>query len=346
EWQDSWGAATVLTYVLLPENGSLPLDELDRRLAGIAATRVPPRFEIAFAARPISSIVERYIRAQYQGFAGVGEWRFNVLDALLLFAGAILAVACANFVNLATARALGRTRAIGTHKVLGASAGRIAGQELARTAVLATLAAALALAVLEPLGPVPHGPWRDALSVPWTEPRLALLLLLGVPAVTLAAGAYPALLVARVRAAAALRQRGGPAGSARLRSWLVGVQFAAAALLLALVWILLAQRDAAREAVLGRFADPYVVAWPQSPPTSDVAPNSELIAAELRGGPGILGVTATSRYPFEGAVGGARLSSSPSELDTAGVPIATRMVGYDYFTVMDVPLLAGRAFSR
>lgn len=347
-YHDSWGNLPVLTYTLMPADRTLTLEELNRRLVALAANRIPDQFSwgrFAFEARPVSEIGTRFLQTQFQGFYGA-DWSIDVLDALLVFAGAILAVACLNFVNLATAQSASRARAVGTRKVMGATAGQIVRQDLVRTALLVAAALLLALAALAPAGRLLEGPWRGALEIPWSEPRLWVFLALALPVLALAAGLYPALVLARVRAATALRWGTSPAGSSALRALLVGLQFATASFLLVAVVVLLSQRDALRAALLDRFDDPYVVLNPLAP----LEPNGarvdpDVLATELMRAPGIKGVTAVSQYPFQAGPGGGRLRREPSE-EAAAVTTTDLRVTHDYFAVMEVPLLAGRVFSR
>ncbi|HET8697740.1 MAG TPA: ABC transporter permease, partial [Gammaproteobacteria bacterium] len=341
---DSWVQWPVYTYALLPENGSLTAAQLDDRLPGIVARKVPQDVragnEIEFRAQPVSSIAATALQREFEGF-NTTPWRIDVLGTLLLFAAAILAVACLNFVNLATAQASGRTLEIGTRKAVGAAASFVIRQELVQTGLQVVMAIALALAAMPLAAKLLTGAWPVAFALPWREPRFWIFLVALLLSVTLAAGLYPALAVARIRPTAALRLGSVRAGPKLLRTVLVSAQFASASFLVALVVVLLAQRNEMRDALLGRFADPYVVAT--TAPTAQSL-DREALASELARGPGIKGATYTAIPPF--TVGPSMPVSRALEEQAPHLALDFQAVGYDYFNLLDIPVVAGRVFER
>lgn len=69
-----------------------------------------------------------------------------------------------------------------------------------------------------------------------------------------------------------------------------------------------------------------------------------MLAAELMKGPGITSVT-SGPVPFRFQGSRAQYSRSPG-LDGLQMMAETLRVGYDYFSVMDIPIVVGRVFSR
>jgi putative ABC transport system permease protein len=336
----NWFTLMARTYVVLPRDGALGVDELDRRLQDLLAQHAPsvPGLSVAIETRPVSAIATSLLQNSFQ-FSRGGTWFLDLLDILVLFAGVVLAVACANFVNLETGSAAGRTREIGIRKSIGAKATQVVLQDLARTGLLVGAGTAIAVAVV-PLvrGALPDR-WRPAFAMPWSEPHFWMFLAALVLAVTVLAGLYPALVLSRIRPLDALGGR--RAGSKLLRALLVGSQFATATFLLAAVVVLYAERGALREAVLGNLEDQYVVVT--TPLQAGIDP--EVLSAELLRGPGVTGVTGIVNYPFAytgSRLGFGRTAGSDSPAAMLDVPV----IGYDYFEVMNVPVLAGRAFSR
>jgi putative ABC transport system permease protein len=271
-------------------------------------------------------------------------WRVDIFTSVLLFAAMVLAVACVNFVNLATARATGRAREIGVRKAAGAVSHQIVGQELFQTGAVAVAAVAVAMAAFAALRGLVQDPWRLAFAIPWREPRLWIFLAVLVTGVTLLAGLYPALVLARVRPVQALRIGTMRSGRGIFRTLLVGSQFALASFLVLAVIVVHAQRGLLRDALLGRFADQYVIVFPEvTSPT--IAADLDVVAAELKKAPGVKAVTATGTYPLQFSGSRPRWSSHPGE-DQPLMTTEIAFVGYDYFDAMDVPLIAGRAFAR
>jgi putative ABC transport system permease protein len=229
----SWGGRAVTTYALLPENGSLSLPELDRRLAEIAAERVPADFRflnIDLEARPISAVAALTAQNVFQGYYGETVW-VDIFGTLRIAAAAILAIACLNFLNLAMAQGTGRALDVSTRKVLGAKTRQIIGQDLVQTGLVVALALLLAICALVPVSELLAAPWSSSLALPWNERWFVVLLGGTLCAVTLAAGLYPALVAARARRAAAFGLHGASDALARVRTALVGLQVAAASAL-------------------------------------------------------------------------------------------------------------------
>jgi putative ABC transport system permease protein len=338
-----WGNASVMTYVRLPANGEIGVAELDRRLAAIVANRADPLREvltIGFTAKPVSSISGQLLQQQFEG--PNGKWRVDVLASVLLLGGGLLLVACLNFTALATAEASGRVLEIGARKSLGASRRLIARQELTATAVRAALGIALALVIVQPAGLLMTGPWRLALTVPWGNPGFWVFLVALLGAVSVVAGIYPALLVARLRPVDALRIGRAAAGKPWFRTALVATQFAVASFLVFSVTVLLAQRDSLRDTLLGRFDDPYVIFF-LGPAQGQI--DADVLSTELRRNPVIKGAASMSQPPFQ-AAGQKRELARGQDSASEKLMVDAMLVGRDYFEIMQVPLLAGRVFSR
>ena len=336
----SWGSRTVKTYALLPADGSLTKSELDRRLARIAAERVPTEWQflsLQLESRPVSAVAALAAQNQFQGQWGGTVW-VDIFSALRAAAAAILAVACINFLNLALAQGTARAVDVSTRKVLGARTWQIVLQDLLHTAVIVALALILALAIVAQLAGMFAAPLSSSLEIPWSEPWFTVLLGATLCGVTAAAGLYPALVAARARRAAAASVHGARDALARIRAGLVGLQFAAASLLVVAAVVLLMQRNELHDALVGRFPDQYVGVF-----TGQSAPAERaLLANELKSGPGILGTTAMSAAPFESLP---RRFSRTRDDAAPGVMVAWVYTGDGYFEVMDVPLVAGRVFA-
>ncbi len=337
-----WFNTSVQTFALLPPDRSLTASDLDRRLAALVKGHVPDQgIEVKMNARPVSAIATGLMQSQFQGFQG-SAWRLDIFTVLLAFGATVLAVSCLNFINLATARAAGRAREVGVRKSVGAAAGQVARQEMLQTALVVLCSIALALAVFAALRGLVRNPWRLAFVIPWREPKLYVFLPALLAGVTLLAGAYPALVLARVRPTTALRLGAVRAGSSTLRTLLVCSQFALASFLVVAVVVVFSQRANLREMLLGRFADQYVIVMPARAGGNG---DPDVLAAELRREAGIKGVTASAFPPWQFQGSRSRYSLRPGD-DQPMITTEPGIVGYDYFDVLDIPLLAGRVFAR
>ena len=155
-----------------------------------------------------------------------GSW--TTLYGVGIVGALILLVACFNFMNLATARALLRAREIALRKTHGAGRGQIIVQFLGEAVLMALFSLVLALALVEILEPAFSRFLQHPVGFNYAGDWPLLLIVLGVTvAAGLVSGSYPALVLSGFRPASVLRANtGGQAGSGRLRASLVVLQFA------------------------------------------------------------------------------------------------------------------------
>jgi putative ABC transport system permease protein len=148
---------------------------------------------------------------------------------VLIFSGAallILLIAVVNFVNLATAQSLKRTKEIGIRKVIGARRGQLIRQYLGEAALLTGISAVLALLILKFSLPFYNKlaetavTFRDVLT-----PVNAGLVLVLLVFLSLLAGLYPAFFASGFQPMGAIRKMRTAVSSAALRKSLVVFQF-------------------------------------------------------------------------------------------------------------------------
>jgi putative ABC transport system permease protein len=188
---------------------------------------------------------------RYGGMTPAGSWTtvygFAVVGVLILL------VACFNFTNLATARAMVRAREISLRKAMGAARRQLIVQFLGESVLTAMLAVVLALA----LGEIALPFFDRFLGAPVTfsyfqDWRLLLLIIALGFAVGLVGGVYPALVLSDFRPAAVLHSGNiRQLGSGILRTVLVVLQFAVSIGLGIAVLVVYAQISFARHMDLG-----------------------------------------------------------------------------------------------
>jgi putative ABC transport system permease protein len=284
------------------------------------------------------------------------------LWVLLGAVGVVWLIACANIANLLLARAAGRMREIALRAALGAGRGRVLRQLLTESCVLAGVAglAGLLLASLLVQGFV-------ALS-PTNVPRIGdvgmdttvLLFALGLSLVsTVLFGLVPALHTSRLGLSEALKQGGAKAtasrASSRLRAALVVAEVALSVVLLVTAGLLVRSFQALQHVDLGFTTARVLVAYTEYAVKEDLADlrTRSRVYAEmldrLRAMPGVraaagvayLGMGREPRelrdYFIEG-----RAEGRPGERPQAELHAITG----DYFKTLEIPVRAGREFSR
>ncbi|HET8699323.1 MAG TPA: ABC transporter permease, partial [Gammaproteobacteria bacterium] len=335
--QFGWFQIDSILYLYLPPSGGLSPNELRAQLKDFVARHLPAEQlrnqEYSFGLEPVTVLL-----------SGTGDFfdtGLSFAEVLLLLGALVLGVACVNYANLATARAARRVREIGVRKALGASPRQVAAQSFAEAGAFAFAALLVALAVFVAVQPlVKQLLGADLDGTFFTSLRMwpALAALLG--AVTLAAGAYPALVLSRVRPVSAIAVRQAKLGSPLFSTLLVGTQFGVASFLLIALTVITMQNAEMRRTALAAIDDPLVL-------IANPAKQTKVAAATLRerlaNVPQVRAVTEVMFAPWEGLmVTAVAASADPT---SAARPVVTRAVGYDFFDVFSVPLLAGRVFD-
>jgi putative ABC transport system permease protein len=255
----------------------------------------------------------------------------------------ILAIACINFINLATARASQRAREVGVRKVLGARRGQLLAQFLGESMLLVAIAMLISLVIVELFLPAFANATGTDLQLSYFGPDgfgisiLALFLAVGT-----AGGVYPAFYLAGFQPAKILRATAAadPHGSGRLRNTLVIVQFAVSIALMICTAVVYAQTLYARTTDPGYRREGLIAIanFDRKP----VAAASEALRRELA--------------QVSGVVALARSSSVPASSNQSSLPIRVpggktsyiQWWGTDaaFFPTMGIRIVAGRGFSE
>jgi predicted permease len=282
------------------------------------------------------------------------------IPLILLFTitGFVLLIACANIANLLLARGATRAQEIAVRSALGGSRGQLVGQLLTESLVLAVLGGLASLVVARGT--------LQAMSA-WVPPEAALSLNFGVePRMVLFAaalalgtgvlfGLYPALHWTRPDLIAALRvssmQPSASRSAQRYRSALVTAQFALSMALLVGAGLFIRSLSAVTRVDLGIQTD-NIVTFAISPTLNGYDSTRTLaLFAEaeeaLAALPGVTGVSAALVPVLAGSSWGTDVSVEGFAWEP-GVDDESRFneVGAGYFSVLGMPLLAGREFTN
>jgi putative ABC transport system permease protein len=278
---------------------------------------------------------------------------------LLALVGAVLIIACANVAGLLMARTLVRDREMAVRVAVGGSRGRLMRQLLLEGLVLALVAAGLGLAcsalVLHTLPALlPPQPafteWGFALNG-----RVAGFAILLALLTVFLFGMLPAVRASRPDLTAMLKgdgpsfgQRGGPLSGLR---GVVVLQLALALVLTTSAGLLLQSYLNTQHADLGFERREVLVAWIVPLMGGQEARIFyEDLTARVEALPGVRRATMARHLPFYPSGGGASLRVSLPEGDdvplSPGSHVKFNLVGPQYFDLMGIPLLSGRAFAE
>ena len=282
----------------------------------------------------------------------------RALTVLLAAVGLLLLIACANVANLLLARSTGRFREVAIRRALGAGRGRIVGQLLTESLLLAVaggvagiLFAVWGVELLRTLPAEVPGLAEAKLDGRVLFFAVAVSLLTGVvfglaPALQTAGGSVYTHLKEGARSASP------SLGRQRLRQVLVAGQIALALVLLTGAGLLLRSFERLQQVQLGFNSEQVLTAKvglynTRYDPFSNYVGFFDRLLAELAPVPGVEAAGVISSAPFDGTNTSmhVRLEQDAGQPAENGVQTLWRVVGGDYFRVVQVPLLRGRFFT-
>lgn len=326
------------TYIRLRPGASI--DAVRARLRAFTSSHVPGvvnGIRVAdvydFTLTPIADI--HFQERRVGDIKPAGDRR--VLQALIAVAVLILFMACGNFVSMMTARATRRAVEVGVRKAVGATRRQIMNQFMGECLFYAALALIPAVIAVSLILPAFNGFLRREIAFDYlTNPVLGLGII-GLTVLTgLAAGAYPALYLARFKPNAVLRGTTFLPHPSRVRQVLVVLQFA---ILIALLVATLTVNRQIRFAIEDRLRLPTDQIYLGSQ-SSGCTP---ALAATLANIQGVKAATCVS----ESTLGFGHFSAtfvSPRDAETVNTRAAP--VDYSYFDVFGIKPLAGRLFDE
>jgi putative ABC transport system permease protein len=356
-------------------------DYLDRgNHPGFSALgRLKPNVTLAQGTAELNNIAAELERRYPDSNAGRRVTTLILLDSavkdykhgvtlLLAAVGCVLLIACANVANLQLARALGRERELAVRAALGASRSQLAKQVFIESAILAVLGAVAGvllalwgLDAIKAIAPGSSASFAPSDAARFQEANLDFKVLAFTAAVAigtgLLVGVWPALRVSRT-ASLTLSLHEGSRGTSdgaqrqRVRSGLVVAQVALALLLLAGAGLTLKSFRNAQNAPLGFNPENILVAdllLPKSRYDTDekVTRFNDQLVERIRALRGVEAAALGLNIPFDDNEWDSSFHLTgtppypPGERPEAEINVVTP----DYFRLMGMPLLHGRAFT-
>ncbi len=181
----------------------------------------------------------------------------------LFFIGLFLIVtACVNFINLATAQALNRSKEIGIRKVLGSLPAQLFWQFIAETTLITLVAVVLGYLIAELAMPWLNDLFTSNMHLHlFSSVQLPVFLLLLLVTVVFLSGSYPGLVLARFQPILALKSKLSQKsiGGFSLRRILVVTQFAISQMLIIGTIVIASQMHFSKSSDLGFSKDAIIM---------------------------------------------------------------------------------------
>lgn len=253
----------------------------------------------------------------------------------------ILAIACINFVNLTTARSTERAKEVGIRKVAGAGKFQLVRQFLGESVIISIISFGLSLLLTALLLPMFNTLAGKIISPGvfsnWNHIGYLFLAALGIG---LLAGIYPALVLARFRPIVVLKGRfaTGTKGIL-LRKGLVVTQFTISIALIIATMVVYYQTNYMRSRDLGFRKDQMLVIRTEGTQAQTT------FKEKIRSIPGVKSVSLGSSVPGAGWNGAySEIENTSGEMQIANLNLI--FVDFDYMDQLEIPMVAGRRFSR
>lgn len=267
----------------------------------------------------------------------------RVISLIGLF---LLVIACVNFVNLATAQAVNRSKEVGIRKVLGSNRPQLVMQFISETLIITLFAVLFAAAIARIFLPMVNGLLEVNLSRGFLLDPVVILFLLGVvTGVTFLAGFYPALVLSGFSPIEALRNKikAGRSSGISLRRVLVVVQFGIAQFLVIGTLVLIYQMNYFRTKPLG-FNKDAVITVP-FPKDSVNATKLYAMKQDLQQQPGIKDVSVSRYGPSDndGWFSDFRFDNAPKAVEFDS---SLKWADPEYFKLYDIPFIAGGPYRN
>jgi len=329
------------TYLLLTPGTKM--ETVDAKFPGVIEAAAGPEVaaRLGFYLQPLTDI-HLHSRLDHELEVNGSVETLFILGMIALF---ILTLAAVNFINLSTARSARRAREVGVRKAVGAHRSQVVSQFLEETLVLSFLALVMSLlmvVVFAPLFSELAGRPLDLLML--MQPGVVAGLVGFVVVVGLAAGFYPALVLARFNPIQVLKSGtagAGNSGSPLFRRGLVVFQFVVSIVLIIGTLVVNQQLEFLRSQPLGFDQDQMLVTRLRTP---EMHQNGERLMEEYKRVSGVSAVTASGSL-LGGGASTVLIMPEGVQQGVDGVSLAMMMVRPDFIDVMNVGTLAGRSFD-
>jgi putative ABC transport system permease protein len=208
-----------------------------------------------FTAQPLTEI---HFDSRYGNYNN-RTFSKGLITALSIIGLFLIAIACINFINLATAQAVNRAKEVGVRKVLGSRRKQLIWQFLSETFIITFLSVSIAVMIAYCTLPFLNQLLKAGIPMRLDSNMIGFLTVLLV-VVTLFSGLYPAVILSGFRPVTALKSKFNTrtVGGVSLRRALVVLQFTIAQALIIGTLVVVRQMDFFKNAPMGFDKDAIV----------------------------------------------------------------------------------------
>ncbi|QHS57280.1 FtsX-like permease family protein [Mucilaginibacter sp. 14171R-50] len=270
----------------------------------------------------------------------------DMIRTLSLIGVFLLVIACVNFINLATAQAVNRSKEVGIRKVLGSKRRQLILQFLSETFIITLFSVLLAIALSEAALPALNRLLEIKLAAGFINDGVIIAFLGAVLiVVTLLSGVYPSMVLSGFNPITALKNKitGVRSNGITLRRALVVVQFGIAQVLVIATLVVISQLNHFKNSPLGFDKDAVVTV---SLPGDSV---SRLRMAALRNEilqqPNVKSFSYSFTSPSDNTNWGTPITYDNAATETE-FRVNLKWADADYFKLYNLKFVAGGPYSQ
>lgn len=252
----------------------------------------------------------------------------------------VLLIACANYVNLTTAKSASRSKEVGIRKAIGASFSQLFVQFLTESFLLVLFAVIISVAAVKLLLPLLNNLLGKDIPFYIFDSKFLGVIILGIVAISFLAGFYPALVLSRFKAVETLKGAFAKSGNSGIsvRRSLVVLQFVISVALILGTIIVRSQLQFMQSEKLGLDKEHVLIVHGNA----DIYNKLNALSADIKKITGVQDVALTWRSPFETVIGnGFSIKANPTTNDDWHV-VGGIAGDEHYLSTLGIPLLAGR----
>ncbi|MGY4536352.1 putative ABC transport system permease protein [Mucilaginibacter sp. UYNi724] len=341
--QEDWGSTfgSHSCFVLLPNN--VTEKSFNQSLVGFIKKHKPDDVKRdAFLLQPLAEM-------HYDTRAGLYTnqvFSKDLIKALSLIGLFLLIIACVNFVNLATAQAVNRSKEVGIRKVLGSQRRQLILQFLSETFIITLFSIILAIGLSE-FGLTSLNKLLEIqLTANFiTNPVIIAFLIAVLVGVTLLSGMYPALILSGFNPIAALKNKitRGKSNGITLRRSLVVLQFGIAQVLIIGTIVIISQLNHFKNSALGFDKDAIITV--SLPNDSLSRLKLSALKSEILQQPGVKSLSYSFASPSDNMNGASPIKYDNAEKET-DFRVNMKWADADYFALYNMKFIAGRPFTK
>jgi len=335
-WLKDWSNNGPFTFLVLHESADVTL--FRSKIKDFAERYSEDNFRVELDIQKYSNA---YLYSKFEnGVPASGRIQYVILFAAV--AVFILLIACINFINLSTARAVKRLKEISIRKIVGAARGTLIRQFFGEALVVVLISSIIAVVAVWVSLPFFDGLVQRQLMIPFNHPYFWLAIALLIFITGLVAGSFPAMYLSSLKPVGMLKGATTLNSSGlSFRKVLVTFQFSLSLILLIGTMVVSQQMNYMQSYQLGYDREHlmYIPLEGELPAKYSVFKN-QLVSSQS-----ISSVT-KSTYPpnaMQAATVGVNWEGKKPD---ANISFSFSAVGHDFVKTLNLPIVRGREFSE